>query len=368
MNSGLFPFVSVCTPTFNRRPFIPIMLECFRQQMYPMEYIEWIIVDDGTDSIEDLIKDANIPQIKYFRVEKKMKLGEKRNFMHTKTKGDIIVYMDDDDYYPPERISHAVEKLLLDDKALCAGSSEIYVYFNHINSMYKFGPYGKNHATAGTFAFKRKLLNISSYENDACLAEEKHFLKNYTIPFVQLDPMKTILVFSHQHNTFDKKKLLENNNTMLCSKSEKKVDDFIINNHFIKNFFMREIHDLLKKYVPGNPSNKQDVLKQIKEMEIKRKNEQNNDITEENLKNIFNTVKMSFFDNLQNKSIECTVFELIKLLDEKNKMIMELTKMVKEKNTKNDNIIMIKNDEVVRDIDKCNTKNIPKKKFNNISD
>ena len=40
-----------------------------------------------------------------------MVLGAKRNFMHDKCKGSIIVYMDDDDYYPPDRISHAVEKL-----------------------------------------------------------------------------------------------------------------------------------------------------------------------------------------------------------------------------------------------------------------
>ena len=76
--------------------------------------------------------------------------------------------------------------------------------------MYQFGPYGPNHATAGTFAFKRELIQNTKYDSNAALAEEKSFLKNYTIPFVQLDPMKAILVFSHEHNTFDKRKLLEN--------------------------------------------------------------------------------------------------------------------------------------------------------------
>jgi glycosyltransferase involved in cell wall biosynthesis len=66
-----FPFVSICTPTFNRRPFIPIMLRCFEIQDYPKKYIEWIIIDDGTDKIEDLVKD--IPQVKYFKYDTKMK-------------------------------------------------------------------------------------------------------------------------------------------------------------------------------------------------------------------------------------------------------------------------------------------------------
>ena len=86
-----YPFVSVCTPTFNRRPFIPTMLECFRNQNYPKSRIEWIIVDDGTDKIKDLIDAANIPQIKYFEIDKKMTLGAKRNFMHKQSTGSYIM-------------------------------------------------------------------------------------------------------------------------------------------------------------------------------------------------------------------------------------------------------------------------------------
>ena len=269
--SSQYPFVSVCTPTFNRRPFIKTMLQCFRNQDYPKSRIEWIIVDDGTDKVFDLIDEANIPQIQYIPVENKMSLGAKRNFMHTKARGSIIVYMDDDDYYPPERISHAVERLQGKKEALCAGSSEIYVYFKHIQKMYQAGPYGPNHATAGTFAFRRELLDQTHYEDHAALAEEKHFLKNYTIPCVQLDPLKTILVFSHIQNTFDKKKLLETP-SQLFVESNKTVDMFIRNSSEteIKNYFMRDIDSALEKYKPGDPILKPDVLVQMKEIEAKR--------------------------------------------------------------------------------------------------
>jgi glycosyltransferase involved in cell wall biosynthesis len=202
------PLVSVCTPTFNRRPFIPMMFDCFRHQTYPKDRIEWIIVDDGTDPIEDLVKTANIPQIKYFRVTKKMALGEKRNYMHSKAKGSIIVYMDDDDYYPPERVSHAVETLQENPSFLVAGSSEMHVYFDSRNQVYQCGPYKEFHATAATFAFKKELLLETSYNEENALAEERHFLKNYTIPLKQLDTLKAIMVFSHKHNTLNKEKLL----------------------------------------------------------------------------------------------------------------------------------------------------------------
>lgn len=273
----MLPLVSVCTPTFNRRPFIPIMFECFRNQTYPKSRIEWVIIDDGTDKIGDLVDAANIPQIKYFTVDKKMTLGAKRNMMHEKSRGSILVYMDDDDYYPPERISHAVETLMRNPQALCAGASEIYLYFKNIksnlkNPMYQFGPYGPNHATAATFAFRRELLNLTRYDSAANVAEERAFLKEYTIPFAQLDPLKTILVFSHEHNSFDKRTLLENPNPNYTKVSNKTVDMFIKFPHEarIKKFFLEDIDDLLRTYAPGEPHMKPDVMKQIQDIKEQR--------------------------------------------------------------------------------------------------
>ena len=266
------PFISVCTPTFNRRPFIENMFECFRNQTYPKHRIEWIIVDDGTDKIKDMIETSNIPQIRYFGVNEKMSLGAKRNYMHKFVRGTIIVYMDDDDYYPPERIEDAVEKLQANPQALAAGSSEIYIYFKHIQKMYKCGPYNPNHATAGTFAFRTDLLKITQYEESAAVAEERAFLKDYTIPFVQLDPMKAILVFSHNHNTFDKRKMLDNPHPDFFRECDKTVEMFIRkpSEKKIFDFFMKDIDGLLENYEPGDPKMKPDVLLQIKEIEAKR--------------------------------------------------------------------------------------------------
>lgn len=268
-HTGL-PFVSVCTPTFNRRPFIKQMITNFLRQDYPRERMEWVIIDDGTDKIGDLVKD--VPCVKYFAYDEKMSLGKKRNLMHEKSTGTILVYMDDDDYYPACRVSHAVKTLRANPKALCAGSSEIYIWFNGINKLYQFGPYGPNHSTAGTFAFWRRLLNDHKYEDDAALAEEKAFLKNYTVPFVQLNPMKTILVFSHEHNTFDKRKLLDNPHPDFVRESDKTVDMFVPEEDSRK-FYMEEIADLIKDYEPGRPEMKPDVMEQTAKIEERRREE-----------------------------------------------------------------------------------------------
>lgn len=300
------PFVSICTPTFNRRPFIPYIIKMFLYQTYPIDKMEWIIIDDGTDKIEDLICD--IPQVKYFKYDTKLSLGKKRNLMHDKSKGEIIVYMDDDDFYPPDRVSHAVDSLLLNPTALCAGSSIMNIFFKHINTMYQFGPYGKNHSTAATFAFRRSLLSITRYDETACVAEEKTFLKDYTIPFIQLDTTKTILVFSHLHNSFDKKILLKDIPHPFIKISDKSVDDYIKDSD-IKKFFTEDIDELLKKYEPGELKYKPDVIKQIDEIQKKRED-------------IINTQRQQQLNNMQSH---------INILTKENEDLKSLNKYLNEK-------------------------------------
>ena len=346
-----YPFVSICTPTFNRRPFIENMFTCFRNQDYPKDRIEWIIVDDGTDKIKDLIVDSNIPQIRYFEVENKMFLGEKRNYMHKFVRGSIIVYMDDDDYYPPNRVSHAVERLQSDPNALCAGSSEIYVYFKGMDKMIQCGPYGPNHATAGTFAFRTKLLEQTRYEDGAALAEEKAFLKEYTIPFVQLDPLKSILVFSHEHNTFDKRKMFDQKqDPQFFKESSKTVDTFIRNENEkdIKKFFMEDIDGLLEKYDPGKPEMKPDVLKQIKEIEAKRA---------EMIRQMEEQQKMNgpiMMSQNGGPPVQLNSQQIVQIIEQQKKQIQEFTK----RNEEQQRFIQLLQQKVI-DLNKNNKSNPP---------
>jgi glycosyltransferase involved in cell wall biosynthesis len=262
------PFVSICTPTFNRRPFIPAIIKCFENQTYPRDKMEWIIIDDGTDKIEDLV--SHLPYVKYFKYDEKMTLGKKRNISNEKATGEIIVYMDDDDYYPADRVKHAVDTLR-GSKALCAGSSAMFIYYKHINKMYQFGPYGPNHATAATFAFKRELLSQTRFDEQSSVAEERKFLKGYTIPFVQLESKKSILVFSHNHNSFDKKELLKQLPNPNFHETSLMPNDIVKENDILK-FFIEDIDELLNNYEPGKPYYKPDVTKQLSEIKIEREN------------------------------------------------------------------------------------------------
>ena len=319
------PFVSICTPTFNRRPFIPMIVKCFLNQTYPKDCMEWIIVDDGTDKVDDIIKSYNIPQIKYIELPTKITLGEKRNMMHKHATGSIIVYMDDDDYYPPERVSHAVETLQANPGAMIVGSSEMYIYFKHINKMYQSGPFGPNHATAATFAFRAELLKDTKYDDHASLAEEKVFLKNYTVPMAQLDPMKTILVFSHDQNSFDKRKLLENGQNPTFKESNKTIPMFIRTKDEkpILDFFLKEIEMKLKMYEPGDSKHKPDVLKQLKMMDEERDKQM-----QELIKSGQMPVQKIMIQRPGELPIELSMDDIVKILQDQQEHIRKLTEVI----------------------------------------
>jgi hypothetical protein len=135
--------------------------------------------------------------------------------------------MDDDDYYPPTRISHVVNKLLSNPKYDICGSSELYLFFSDNKTIYKVGPYASNHATNGTLAYRRSYIDTHKHDEKVTRGEEPSFLNDYTEPMLQLDPFNVVLLMSHSENTFDKRKIRDESPVF-------KLTDLKIN-HFIKN-------------------------------------------------------------------------------------------------------------------------------------
>lgn len=223
-----FPFVSVVTPTYNRRRFIPSLIRCYESQTYPKDRMEWIILDDGQDKVADLFAAAakRIPNIRYLASEEKETVAAKRNRLNDEARGSIILAMDDDDYYPPDRVKHVVTKFKANPKVDLAGSSEVYMYYSDIQTIYKLGPYSPTHATNGTMAWRASYAKTHRYDETVTHSEERSFLDEYKHPMIQLDPFKTMLVMSHTENTFGKKALRENANPFV-SKTNMKIKDFI---------------------------------------------------------------------------------------------------------------------------------------------
>lgn len=222
------PFISVLTPTQNRGKFWPALVQCQKAQTYPKERMEWIILDDGSESVEEIVKKhtAGIPNVRQIREESKLNIGAKRNKLNELAKGTICVCMDDDDFYCPERVAHAVTRLESQPKVELAGSSELQMQYSDDGSIWKFGPQNQNHATNGTMAYRTSQGKTRKQDETVTFAEEKSFLENYKNPMVQLDPRKVMLVMAHRENTFDKKDLRKAESPFVKS-TPLKIRDFI---------------------------------------------------------------------------------------------------------------------------------------------
>ena len=200
------PPVSIVSLLSDRRHFIPLLKACVEAQTYPSQKVEWIIVDDGPDNVGFSFGDSS--QI-YFHGNKKLALGRKRQLACDIATGEFIFFFDDDDLHYPHRIERTVQKLQKFGSKMVAGNSAMLLANSATEDVIQSGPFNKNHATAGTFAFRKEYLNHSSFRLSDTAGEEVHFLKNWSIPMVQLHPQESIIALSHADNTVSKENIFE---------------------------------------------------------------------------------------------------------------------------------------------------------------
>ena len=108
--------VGVITLTRNRKDWWPNMLQNVLKQNWPLNLIEWIIVDDGDegrrlgDEVDTFMQRSPGVLIRYVEMETVRSIGAKRNAAVEAASPDVGVFvvMDDDDHYPLDSIKKRV--------------------------------------------------------------------------------------------------------------------------------------------------------------------------------------------------------------------------------------------------------------------
>tara|TARA_B100001093_G_scaffold516149_2_gene594251 strand:- start:463 stop:2133 length:1671 start_codon:yes stop_codon:yes gene_type:complete len=109
------PPITIITPTKNRPKLFKIALYNIKNINYPLDKLEWIIVETGNqyinqDDIEELkTKKYNI---KYYNLPSETPLYEARNYAIQHSTHSLISCMDDDDYYPMNHLKYRIYELL----------------------------------------------------------------------------------------------------------------------------------------------------------------------------------------------------------------------------------------------------------------
>ena len=171
----------------------------------------WVIVDNSSTPANDWSVAKDRPGVLYDRVYEPHTVGWMRNRcleIALEHGADYIVFWDDDDYYPPTRISSGVNALEANPEADIAGSSKMYILLTQENVMMEVGPFGPKHATAATWTVRRRYAETHRFK-DKVRGEEVEFTEDWNANLVQVPPEETIVVMGHGRNTVDKSQILE---------------------------------------------------------------------------------------------------------------------------------------------------------------
>jgi hypothetical protein len=210
-NTVITPTVSIVTVTqYARRECLAHLAMLITKQIYK-NIVEWVIVEGSNNEADATANALCIRELKmeipinYVPFQADQYLSDLRNSGNEATTGAIIVCMDDDDYYPPTRVSHAVYRLVYSaKKALIAGCSQAFIYFYATDQFFQFKSFGHTHSTNNCMAYKREYLHMHAYTPGLNKAEESSFTNSFSEPMEQLDPVKTIVMSAHGSNTVDK--------------------------------------------------------------------------------------------------------------------------------------------------------------------
>jgi glycosyltransferase involved in cell wall biosynthesis len=108
--AAVLPRVSVIIPAYNAARFLPQAIDSVLAQTFGD--VELLVVDDGsTDETPAVVARYDDPRVRYLRHARNRGLPAARNTGIRHARGELIAFLDADDYWLPEKLAVQVEAL-----------------------------------------------------------------------------------------------------------------------------------------------------------------------------------------------------------------------------------------------------------------
>jgi glycosyltransferase involved in cell wall biosynthesis len=190
------------TITKDRRIFMPLAKYSYMIQSYPEDKLEWVIVDDGDDPIEDTL--IGVPNVKYIKCDK-MSIADKRNLGVQSAMYDIVCMMDDDDVYPNNSVLQRVAMLLKEPVKGCVFCTtipayDICKYISYMNVPPITLPMSQRVSEA-TLGFTRKFWEERKFHEGTQIGEADAFIRGREQMCREISPQEVIVGLGHTMNT-----------------------------------------------------------------------------------------------------------------------------------------------------------------------
>lgn len=194
------PLVSCITPTYNRREFFPQAVQCFLA--YDYSPLEWIILDDGTDPIKDLLPAD--PRIRYYHDPQRKNHGQKMNICCELTQGPLIITHDDDDWFSSTRVSKQIEPMIADPVIQVTGTSQLYYVLHGTQRVFHYVNMTRL-AWIGAIAFRRSAWQANRFYEKPHGADYDFLQKIPKNQWLDIQDLTLMLSTIHQSNAAPKR-------------------------------------------------------------------------------------------------------------------------------------------------------------------
>jgi len=179
---------------------------------YPKDKIEWVVIEDS-DIMEEQAADKILKfahtcapmNVSYIPLEKKnVPIGAMRNRAVKKALHDVILFMDDDDHYPPPSFSRRVAWLLKhpwQPQAVACTTIACYDLVRGVSAV-NTPPWSlplKQRISEATLTFKKSWWDAQRFPK-VSMAEGEGFLEGREGDVVELQPQQIIVAMTHGKN------------------------------------------------------------------------------------------------------------------------------------------------------------------------
>ena len=210
------PSISVVTLLYNRRKFVDLAIHNLLATDYPKHKIEWVVVEDSditeeqaADKVLKFGRESAPLSVSYIPVPSTFKIknsiGMKRNTGIMRAQHDIVLFMDDDDHYPPSSFRRRVSTLLTHSwKPAAVLCSTIACYdLIHGISYVNTPPWNlplKQRVSEATLCFHKSWWAAKEFP-EINMGEGEGFLEGRETDVVELQPQQIIVAMSHSANS-----------------------------------------------------------------------------------------------------------------------------------------------------------------------
>ena len=210
------PSISVVSLLYNRRKFVDLAIHNLLATDYPKHKIEWVVVEDSditeeqaADKVLKFGRESAPLSVSYIPVPSTFKIknsiGMKRNTGIMRAQHDIVLFMDDDDHYPPSSFRRRVSTLLTHSwKPAAVVCSTIACYdLIHGISYVNTPPWNlplKQRISEATLCFHKSWWAAKEFP-EINMGEGEGFLEGRETDVVELQPQQIIVAMSHSANS-----------------------------------------------------------------------------------------------------------------------------------------------------------------------